>query len=113
MYNAITLTNAEVMVLDGIGKMDENQKRYWASDKGKATQKKYQQSEKGKEARRRYLQSEKGKLATLRYYLSRKGKTARQDKAQLHNILSQCSQFLKDNPNKSVQDFLIQVGQHK
>jgi len=45
----------------------ESQKRYFASEKGKAALTRYQNSEKGKEAKRRYAKSEKGKEARKRY----------------------------------------------
>lgn len=44
-------------------KWSEAQKRYQASDKGKAARKKYQSSEKAKEARKRYMLKRKTRLS--------------------------------------------------
>jgi len=93
-------------MIDAIEKIEEAQKRYWNSDKGKETQSKYHSSKKGREATTRYLNSEKGRMALLRYYLSEKGKTTRQHQNNLRKLLNQCDTFLRENPDKTILDFL-------
>ena len=97
-------------MIDAIEKIEEAQKRYWNSDKGKETQSKYHSSKKGREATTRYLNSEKGRMALLRYYLSEKGKMARQRQNNLRKLLTQCDSFLKENPDRTITDFLSTLG---
>lgn len=94
---------------DSSEKIEEAQKKYWASEKGKEVQRKYNLSPKGREAKMRYLESEKGKAALLRYYLSEKGHKTRGLQIQLKKLLAQCGKFLEENPDKTPEDFLIQL----
>lgn len=64
--------------------LDESQRRYIHSKKGKAALRRYFQSDKGKEAFRRDYQRRKRELELVRAYLA----------------------WLKTNPNRTVEDFL-------
>lgn len=87
---------------DSLSKIEDNQKRYWGSEKGKETQRKYHASDKGKAARKRYLDSDKGKAALLRYNLSKKGKEAREKANSMKKHMAGFSKFLEDNPELPV-----------
>lgn len=91
-------------------KIEEAAERYWKSEKGKAVQKRYNLTSQGKEAQTRYLQSEKGKAALLRYYLSEKGTETRKRRTELQNLLNQCNKFLEENPDKTIEDFLVLIN---
>lgn len=92
--------------LDSFTKIEEASKRYWKSEKGKTVKQKYFQSEKGQTAQKKYLQSEKGKAAVLRYFLSEKGQSIRTRQKAVSSLLIQYNKFLKDNPEKTMEDFL-------
>jgi len=57
-------------------KAKATQKRYRQSEAGKIVQKRHRQTEKAKASQKRYLQSEKGKVAIKKYLESKKGKAA-------------------------------------
>lgn len=69
---------------DAYAKIEEAQRKYFSSPKGK-------------KVKRRYFQSEKGKEAQHNYY---ERKTAR------NRFTEECVTFLQDNPGKTVEDFL-------
>ena len=86
--------------------IQEAQKRYLSTEKGKNAVKRYHSSEKGKEARDRYFQSEKGRRAQLRYDLSEKGELAREKKVALEKLLKEYSKYLETNPKGTLEAFL-------
>ena len=90
--------------------VEEAQKRYLNSEKGKSAVKRYQQSESGKAAQRRYLESEKGKAALLRYYLSEKAQTQREQKSAMVKLFRKLEAFLKFHPDKTTEDFFESIG---
>lgn len=96
---------------DSFTKIEASDKKYQKGPAGKATQERYQKSQKGKDAKRRYFQTEKGKMAVLKYYLSEKGKSRRRAKGRVNSLLSACNKFLEENPTKTVEDFLAQLGE--
>ncbi len=57
-------------------KLDENQKKYRSTDKGKQADARYKGSEKGKEAVTRYRNTDSWYLTQKKYRLSLKGKEA-------------------------------------
>ena len=61
------------------------------------------------EAKRKYFRSEKGKAAFRRYYDSEKGQMRRRRLKMLDLLAKECSTFLQDNPDKTVEDFLNQI----
>lgn len=95
---------------DSYSKLEEAQKRYLNSEKGKTAVKRYKQSEKGKDAQQRYLQSERGQAALLRYYLSEKAQTQRQQRAALLKLFRRLDKILGLNPDKSIEDALNEIG---
>ena len=86
----------------------KTQRKYERSESGKARQKRYFQSEAGKAAKNRYFQSERGQAALLRYYLSEKAESTRQKRQALIKLFRQADNWLKDNPDKTIEDFLNQ-----
>jgi len=86
----------------------ENQRKYWASEGGREAQNRYFQTEAGKEARERYLNSEKGQQALLRYYLSEKAETTRQKRQALIKLFRRLDKYLRENPDKTIEDYLNQ-----
>lgn len=84
----------------------EADKRYGASEKGKAVVERYQKSEKGKKARERYLDSEKGKTASLRYRTSEKGKKNQDKVKEKRKIMSLFLEFQLNRPGATFEDFL-------
>jgi len=91
---------------DSYSKIEESNKRYLNSEKGKQAKRRYDLSDKGREARGRYLESEKGQAALLRYYLSEKGATTRQHHNEMTKLFIQLNKYLEENPNKTIEDFL-------
>ena len=91
---------------DSYTKIEEANKRYFNSEKGKKAVNRYIHSDQGKEARQRYLKSEKGQMALLRYYLSEKGVATRQRHNELTKLFTCLSSYLEENPNKTAEDFL-------
>ena len=61
---------------DAVDKLASYQKKYSASEKGKAAERRYKEKGEGQRAVLRYRGSEKGYLARKRYRLSAKGKAA-------------------------------------
>ena len=90
--------------------MDASEKRYRNSEKGKEAQKKYISSQKGREAQSAYLKSEKGFAAQLRYRLSQKGIQTYQKRQQLQKLADQAITYLSENPDKTIEDFLLTLG---
>ena len=98
------------MSKDPYAKIDETNRRYFSSEKGKSAIKKYANSDKGRETRDNYLKSEKGKAALLRYHLSEKGFATRERRKELNRLLTQCNKFLEENPTLTIDDFFSQLG---
>ncbi len=95
-------------MLDSQEKIENANKRYLDSDKGKAAVEKYLNSEKGKEARKKYFGSEAGKAAQLKYQLSEKGQ-AQKDRVQFFNhLITNYNKWLKSNPEGSLEQFLVE-----
>lgn len=90
---------------DAQAKIEEASARYHSSEKGREAKRRYDTSPKGKDARQKYLQSEKGQMALLRYFLSEKGVMTRQRRNELNRLLTQCGNFLQENPGKTISDF--------
>ncbi len=88
-------------------RMDATEKRYRSSEKGKDAQKRYLSSKKGRNSQRIYLNSEKGLAAQLRYRLSEKGMSTTQKRQQLAKLADQAITFLEENPDKTVEDYLL------
>lgn len=95
---------------DTYAPVEEAQKRYLKTEKGKSAKKRYDQSEQGKSARKRYLESEKGQEALLRYYLSEKAQSQREQRKALMKLFRQLDNFTQDNPNKSMEEFFESLG---
>jgi hypothetical protein len=85
--------------------IEEAQKRYSESLKGKETQKKYNSGDKKKKVQETYFKSEKGMSARLRYYMSDKGVSVRQKRNETQRLLRRCHKFLLTYPDKTVEDF--------
>ena len=98
---------------DAQSKIEGASKKYWGSEKGKASRRRYDLSDKGRDARQRYLESEKGQMALLRYYLSEKGFTTRQRHNALTKLMTRCAQYLEANPTGTVEDFLNSLSEEK
>ena len=98
---------------DSYSKYEKAQERYWNSEAGKAAKKRYNLSEKGKDARKKYLESENGRKALLRYYLSEKAETTRQKRQALLKLFRRLDNYLKENPEKSMQDFFDSLTKEK
>ncbi len=96
---------------DTWSKIEENAKRYHTSEKGKQAKKRYILSDRGREARQRYLKSEKGQQALLRYYLSERGITTRGYNREKAKLFTKLTQYLKDNPTKTTDDFFYSLKQ--
>jgi len=87
-------------------KTPEAQILYSQSEKGKAQQEAWRHSQEGLERLRRYDQSPKGKLAKRKYYYGPKGQAAhKRHKTKVAGFKS-LEKWLKDNPGKTLQDFL-------
>jgi len=86
--------------------IEEAQRKYAKSDKGRETQERWNSSEAKKASQGTYFKSEKGMAARLRYYLSEKGLTSRQKRNESQKLLRKCYKFLLVYPDKSVEDFL-------
>ena len=69
--------------------LDEAQRKYITSPKGKAALKRYAQSDKGKENFRRYYQKKKKEGQVVEFFLK----------------------WQKDNPTKSLEDFLKGISE--
>ena len=91
---------------DSYSRIEKANKKYLNSELGKAAVKRYMSSDLGKKARQRYLKSEKGQMALLRYYLSEKGVTTRQHRNEITKLFVHLSKYLKENPDKNIEDFL-------
>lgn len=95
---------------DTYAPVEEAQKRYLRTEKGKSAKKRYDQSNQGKDARKRYLESEKGKAALLRYYLSEKAQNQREQRKALMKLFRKLDTFLQENPDKSMDEFFEFLG---
>jgi len=94
---------------DSYEKYLENQKKYWASEKGREAQNKYFQTDAGKTARERYFNSEKGREALLRYYLSEKAETTRQRRQALIKLFRRIDNYLKLHPDATIEEYFAQL----
>lgn len=87
-------------------KIDEAQRKYSKSEKGKASLRRYLDSEKGKAALKKYANSEKGKEATRsasrRHYHTRKKPEG--------NLIKLYQAWLGNNPNGTPEEFLSTVN---
>lgn len=93
---------------DSYEKFEKAQKKYENSEAGRARKIKYNQSDSGKEARERYLKTEKGQGALLRYYLSEKAETTRQKRQALLKLFRQLDNYLREHPDKTIEDYFNQ-----
>ena len=98
---------------DSYSKFEKTQARYWNSEAGKAAKKRYNLSEAGKATRKKYLDSENGQKALLRYYLSEKAETTRQKRQALLKLFRQLDNYLRANPDKTMEDYFNQEDQRK
>lgn len=98
---------------DSYSKYERAQERYWNSEAGKAAKKRYNLSEKGKDARKKYLESENGKKALLRYYLSEKAGTTRQQRQALLKLFRKLDNYLKENPEKTMEDYFNSLAKEE
>ncbi len=71
--------------VDPADKIDESQKRYATSEKGKEARTRYRQSNRGKQAQDKYLHSDKGKNAHQKYRNSDKGRDAQERSKEVRN----------------------------
>ena len=102
----------KVKLQDPADKIEDSNRRYLNSEKGRTALQRYQQSEKGKEARKRYLESDKGKTALLRYYNSEKAKANRKKNEELRNLGVRYQAWLETNPGKPFKTFLLTLKEH-
>lgn len=93
---------------DSDEKFQKTQKKYESSEAGKARKTRFNQSDGGKESREKYLKSDLGQAALLRYYLSEKAETTRQKRQALIKLFRKLDRYLKENPDKTIEDFLTQ-----
>jgi hypothetical protein len=82
------MSDEELLKKDAADRIEEAQRRYFKSEKGRASQ-------------RRYIKSEKGKKT-----LSKVQKDYYQRKKEKEAFAEACIQYLQDNPDKTVHDFL-------
>jgi len=87
-------------------KVDEAQRKYNKSPKFKAALKRYRSTDKGQAANRRFAQSEKSKLVNQRYRFSEKGRSAHETRSKLVKDFRAVARWLKDNPGKTMDDYL-------
>ena len=96
---------------DSYAKIEKAQKKYRNSEKGKELITRYNQSDAGRATREKYLKSELGRKALLRYYLSEKAETARQKRQALLKLFRRLDKYLRENPDKSIEDYFNQQPQ--
>ena len=105
-YNIHVIENNNLPPNDPLEKQAEARKKYYQSEKGKNSITRYNTSPKGKDTKKKYADSHLGQQARLRYLLSNKGKQTKERQKQIRAIMSTYAQFVQENPNATLQDFL-------
>ncbi len=88
LYYYRMINDEELLNKDAADRIEEAQRRYFKSDKGKAAQKRYAQSKQGKKTLSKVQKD---------YYERKKEKEA---------VAKACKEYLLENPGKTVEDFL-------
>lgn len=86
-------------------RIDESQKKYIQSEKGKESKAKYEQSPRGREAWTRHTKTEKYKLTQRRYRASPKGRDIISNRREIRRNLSAMGRWLKENPDRTIEDY--------
>ncbi len=97
-------------MLDAQGKIEDANKRYLDSEKGRAALEKYLNSKKGKASRKKYFDSEKGKASMLKYQLSEKGKNLKDRVSFFNHLITDYNRWLKSNPDGTIEAFLLEIS---
>ena len=92
---------------DEYSKIEQAQKKYQRSKKGKESVRTYAQSEPGKKSQTKYIKSSKGKLAQRKYYYSPKGQEAFKRISEKLKPFKEASKWLKENPDKTFKDYEV------
>ena len=80
--------------------------KYAHSDRGQEKQKDWRDTEQGRQSIQDYDKSPKGKLAKRKYYYGPKGQAAHKRHKNKVTGFKTIEKWLKDNPGKTIEDFL-------
>ena len=82
--------------------IDQNQARYFKTDKGRASQARYSRSPKGREAQKRYHSTDRSKVNQDRYRKSPKGQEAYERSKQLRDDRVELLKEARDRQEKGL-----------
>ena len=102
-----------VDAIEAADRIDATQKRYSRGEKNKAAQRRYRGSPRGRAAQQKFTLTEKFKLAYQKYYYSDKGQAAHLARRELVKDFRVAARWLRDNPGKTFEDFLKEVGKQE
>lgn len=91
---------------DSATRLEEAQLRYSRSEKGRTKRKERRSTETYKTEQKRFFHSEKGKATQLKYRSSPKGVVGKDKRDSVCKLTQACADYLEQNPDKTVQDFL-------
>lgn len=90
---------------DSAGAIDQTQRRYEKSDKGRSSRRKYIKSPKGKQALTKYSDSEKKKLSQQKYLSSKKGKETYKQHLEELSELRKAQKWIRSHPGSTFPDY--------
>jgi len=92
-------------VMESMEKLDEANRRYQKSPKGKEAQRRYLESEKGQESVENYQNSPKFQLSRQKYLESQKGKEAIEKGKDRKKDWRKAARWLSEHPDKTLEDY--------
>ena len=98
------------MAKESADKIDQTQKKYNESEKGKRSQKKYHESEKYKIVQKNFRKTEKSKLIKQKYNSSTKGKKAYKEHLKYLEEMRKASKWLDEHPGKTIDDYTKELS---